>query len=148
MTSSESDKSTTVARARRPTLKALVVDDDPTVRRLLTHLLERRFHARVTGAEHGEQGLEAIAADAPDFAVVDVALRVLVGWVMLRRIRAGDATRALPVVAVWAANDRESVTRMIELGVLDYLLKPINPTIAERRFARVLSTLGLISTGG
>ena len=145
MTSSESDKSTTATRPRRPVLKALVVDDDPTVRRLLTHLLERRFHARVTGAEHGEQGLTAIAADAPDFAVVDVSMPVMDGWEMLRRIRDDAGMRALPVVAVSAANDRENVTRMIELGVLDYLLKPINPTIAERRFARVLAKLGLLS---
>lgn len=120
-----------------------MVDDDATARRLLTHLLERRFHAAVVEAENGEEGLAALAADPPDFAVVDISMPVLDGWEMLRRVREDDALKSLPVVAVSAANDRETVTRMVELGVLDYLLKPVNPSVAERRFARLLKGLGL-----
>lgn len=121
----------------------LVVDDDPAIRRLLGHLLRRRFGAIVREATDGASGLELIAAERPDLLLLDVSMPVLDGWGLLARLREDPGTRELPVVTVSGTSDRETVVRMVELGVHDYILKPVNPEAAERRIGRVLAQLGL-----
>ena len=103
--------------------RVLVADDDHTVRELLQRALERDG-LQVTLATNGVEALEAIARH--DFAVVllDVHMPVLDGLETLRRIRADDRSRTLPLMLLTAEGDLADRVHGLESGADDYLVKP------------------------
>ena len=123
--------------------KVLIVDDDPLVRKLLTRLLEKRFGAQVREAVDGYAGFMAAEAETPDLMLLDVSMPVVDGPALLEKMRADERFATLPVVTISAAGERETVMRMIDLGVIDYLRKPLNLAAVQKRLERVFAAAGL-----
>lgn len=127
-------------------MKVLVVDDDPTMRRLVVRLATRHPEVQVTEADNGVAALAAVEAQRPDLVITDVTMPYLDGLGLLEALRASPEHRTLPVVAVSAISDKSLVLRMVDLGIEDYLLKPLDPASAGQRFdallARVAAKLG------
>ncbi|MGE0440804.1 MAG: response regulator [Gemmatimonadales bacterium] len=123
----------------------LVVDDDATTRRILGRLLTKRFGATVREAEDGLQGFLAVEADVPDLILLDVSMPVVDGPELLEKLRGDPRFAAIPVVTVSAAGEREVVMRMIDLGIIDYLRKPLNIAAIEKRLTRVLEGAGFVA---
>lgn len=121
----------------------LVVDDDPTVRRILAKLLEKRFGASVREATDGFAGYMAVEAERPDLVLLDLSMPIVDGPAMLEKLRADERFVTLPVVVISAAGEREVVLRMIELGVKDYLRKPLNLAAVQKRLERLFPSIGL-----
>ncbi len=124
-------------------VKVLIVDDDAVVRKLLSRLLVKRFGAEVREAEDGHAGFLAVEADAPDIMLLDVSMPIVDGPALLEKLRAEARFARLPVMAISAAGERDVVMRMIELGVIDYLRKPLNLTAVQKRLERVFAAAGL-----
>ncbi len=125
------------------TVKVLIVDDDPVVRKLLSRLLQKRFGAEVREAPDGYAGFMAVEADPPDFMLLDVSMPIVDGPALLEKLRADERFAKLPVMTISAAGEREIVMRMIDLGVLDYLRKPLNLAAVQKRLERVFAAAGL-----
>jgi two-component system, OmpR family, response regulator MprA len=102
-------------------MKILVVDDEPAVRASLQRALAlERYEVDV--AVDGRQALERLAASPPDAVVLDVAMPVLDGLEVCRRLRAaGDRTPVLMLTAREAIDDRVAG---LDAGADDYLVKP------------------------
>ncbi len=124
-------------------VKVLIVDDDPVVRKLLSRLLEKRFGAEVREAADGYAGFMAAEADPPDFMLLDVSMPIVDGPELLEKLRAEERFARLPVMTISAAGEREIVMRMIGLGVIDYLRKPLNLGAVQKRLERVFAAAGL-----
>jgi DNA-binding response OmpR family regulator len=104
----------------------LVIDDDPSVRRLVCDVLEAYgYHA--TACEDGFSGLRAVAAERPDCVVLDVMMPGLDGHDVLSRIRATAEGARLPVVMLTAAADDDHAWRAWTEGVDYFLAKPFEP---------------------
>ena len=113
----------TVASAAEglPPARALVVDDDATVRRAVARvLLSRGF--RVDTADGGESALASIAIDPPDVALVDLSMPEMNGLEVLKRIRA--AHPSVVVVMMTAYADMETAVTAVKLGAFQFLTKP------------------------
>ncbi len=80
---------------------ALVVEDDPDTRSLLTRLLEREGW-RVREAEHGRAGLDRLEEELPDLILLDLMMPVMDGFEFLRTLRTREGWREVPVVVVTA----------------------------------------------
>lgn len=126
----------------RVALNVLIVDDDATTRRVLSRLLEKRFGAVVREAVDGLAGFLAADAEPPDLVLLDVAMPIVDGPDLLAKLRADPRFANLPVITISAAGERDVVMRMIELGVADYLRKPLNLAAVEKRLVRVLTATG------
>src|SRR3990170_730071 len=105
-------------------MRILIVDDDPDLVALVRRWLERERHT-VAHAATGPAALEALAADPlPDLVLLDVMLPRIDGFAVLRRLRAQERTKGLPVVILSSFDRDQDVARGMELGADDYLVKP------------------------
>ncbi len=100
----------------------LVVDDDPSIRQLLTDVLEMDGHD-VRVAPDGHAAVRAFETLRPDFVVLDVMMPGLDGYGVLRSIR-GQEGDPVPVVMLTAAAEPDSAARAWSDGVDYYLAKP------------------------
>lgn len=109
---------------RRPAqVRALVVDDEPEVRSLLTDYLEERgFDA--LGVWDGEEALRRIPEFRPHLVLLDILLPGLSGVDTLRRMR--PVLRDTCVIVISGHEDAETARRTLELGAVEYLGKPVD----------------------
>lgn len=123
----------------------LIVDDDDTLRVLLTYILEKDGHS-VSGAASGAAMHAQFRAKAFDLILLDLGLPDENGIVLLRKIRAMSGP---PVIILTGSRDQETVLAALELGAEDYITKPFDPRevllrvkTALRRVARGASPAG------
>ncbi|HWC44318.1 MAG TPA: response regulator transcription factor [Actinomycetota bacterium] len=114
--------------------RILVVDDEPTVREVVQHYLEREGY-RVQAAENGPAALAAFSAGAPDLIVLDLMLPGVDGLEVCRQVRATDST---PIIILTAKGHEADRIVGLELGADDYVVKPFSP---RELVARVRSVL-------
>lgn len=108
-----------------PRLKIVVVDDDATIRQLLTRVLTEQLGHEVVGeAATGPDMVDAVRAAAPDLLIMDIHLPGLDGLEALRQVH---QERLLPAVAITADRDQELIARALEGPVMAYLVKPFEP---------------------
>lgn len=120
------------------TALVLVADDDRDIRELVAFRLSRGGYEVIT-AEDGREALELARSRQPALAVLDVMMPRLNGYEVTRALRAGEATRPIPVILLTARVQETDVARGFEAGADDYLKKPFSP---QELLARVHAILG------
>jgi DNA-binding response OmpR family regulator len=100
----------------------LLVDDEESVRKLLSFPLERDGY-RVVQAADGEEALERFAEDEIDLVVLDLMLPKLDGLEVCRRLRARSS---VPIIMLTARGDELDKVVGLELGADDYITKPFS----------------------
>lgn len=103
----------------------LIVDDDPAVRLMMTSVLES-LGICVEEAKDGEQALKFLENVIPDLLLLDVMMPGLDGFALYERIRQVPAISEIPIVMVTGSNDTSSIQRAYDLGVADFITKPIS----------------------
>lgn len=102
----------------------LIVEDNEMNRDMLSRRLERKGY-KILIAIDGENGIDVARANTPDLILMDMSLPVMDGWEATRLLKADDALKHIPVIALTAhamANDRE---KALEAGCDEYDTKPI-----------------------
>jgi two-component system cell cycle response regulator DivK len=105
--------------------RILLVEDNEMNRDMLSRRLERRGF-NVSIALDGAEGLQRARAETPDLILMDMSLPVVDGWEATRQLKADEATRRIPIIALTAhamANDEQ---RARESGCDDFDTKPID----------------------
>lgn len=116
---------TNTSTATEPLL-ALVVDDDPSVRRLCAAILQKEGW-RSCEADDGAGALEMVAAQSPDVIIMDVKMPGMDGLEATRWLRQQVATEDIPVIMLSGMSDRGDIASGIEAGADEYLPKPLCP---------------------
>ncbi len=133
--SAEGDDTALSSGAERGLL--LVVDDNETNREVLSRRLKMQGYATQCEPD-GAAALSAIANRVFDLVLLDIMMPDMDGYEVLRRLKADEQTRDVPVIMISAIGDLDSVVRCIELGAEDYLPKPFNPTLLKARIGACL----------
>ncbi|WP_448070956.1 response regulator transcription factor [Georgenia yuyongxinii] len=115
--------------------RLLVVDDEPSIRELLSASLRFAGFDVVT-AEDGNAALRVAAQTSPDLVVLDVMLPDMDGFTVLRRLRAH--TEAIPVLFLTARDDMTDKVQGLTVGGDDYVTKPFS---LEEVVARIRAVL-------
>ena len=81
----------------------------------------------VLEARDGEEGVNRAREEHPDLILMDISIPKIDGWEATRRLKADEATRDIPVIALTAHALEEDRERAMEAGCDGYLAKPIEP---------------------
>jgi CheY-like chemotaxis protein len=121
-------------------LKVLVVDDEPSMRKVERALLQAIGVRTIYEAGDGKSGLEAICARAPDLVLLDWEMPSLNGPEFMRVLRspAKFPLPDVPVIMLTGYSERSRVVEAVRLGVNEYLLKPVSSTALLARIASIL----------
>jgi CheY-like chemotaxis protein len=119
-------------------MNVLIVDDDRSTRYLISRTLSKRFGCQVTEAGDGSQALDALAQAPFQLAILDVQMPVMDGLETLRTLRDSPEYASLPVVMLTGERDEAIIREILELGVLEYLGKPLNMSRLNDRVRRIL----------
>ncbi|MGA2311915.1 MAG: response regulator [Xanthobacteraceae bacterium] len=117
--------------------RILLVEDNEMNRDMLSRRLVRNGYEVVIAID-GQQGVDMALSERPDLILMDMSLPVIDGWEATRRVKANDATRQIPVIALTAhamAGDRE---KAMEVGCEDYDTKPVEITRLLGKIAALL----------
>jgi two-component system, chemotaxis family, chemotaxis protein CheY len=118
----------------------LVVDDYPTMRRLMRNLLAELGFANVEMAEDGRSALKKLRERPFDLVISDWNMMPMSGLDLLRIVREDDDLKDLPFIMITAANTAENVVAAKEVGVNGYIVKPFTAETLQRRIDSVLGT--------
>jgi len=112
--------------------RILLVEDNEMNRDMLSRRLERKGHT-VTCALDGQQGLDLARAQKPDLILMDMSLPVVDGWDATRQLKADDATKAIPIIALTAHAMASDEQKARAAGCDDFDTKPVElPRLLEK----------------
>ncbi|HSI43638.1 MAG TPA: two-component system response regulator [Methylotenera sp.] len=122
--------STNTTYLDRPTL--LVVDDTPDNLSLMSGILKDTYKVKV--ANSGEKALKIAETDSPpDLILLDIMMPGMDGYQTCIRLQTHSNTRHVPIIFLTAKAEVEDETYGLELGAVDYITKPITPSILLAR---------------
>jgi two-component system phosphate regulon response regulator PhoB len=105
--------------------KILIVEDEEPLALVLQYNLEAEGF-RVSVASRGDDAEVAISEDPPDLIILDWMLPGLSGIELCRRLRAGKASRSIPILILTARGEEQDRIRGLTTGADDYVVKPFS----------------------
>ena len=122
-------------------IKILVVDDFPTMRRIIRNLLKELEFVNVDEAEDGAIGLEKLRAGNYGFVVSDWNMPNMDGLAMLQAIRADPSMAKLPVLMVTAEAKKENIIAAAQSGANGYVVKPFTAITLEEKITKIFEKI-------
>ncbi|MFI3155846.1 MAG: diguanylate cyclase [Methylococcaceae bacterium] len=118
--------------------RILIVDDEKFNRLMLSELLLPDYEVFL--AKNGEQGIAcARATPPPDLILLDVIMPGMDGYEVLRRLRADERTCNIPVMFITGMCEAEDETKGLDMGAVDYVLKPFRSAVVRARVRNHMS---------
>ncbi|MBF0434804.1 MAG: hybrid sensor histidine kinase/response regulator [Magnetococcales bacterium] len=119
--------------------RIMIVDDERVNINVLNEILKDDYQIKV--AMNGEQALQrAISDPKPDLILLDIQMPGMGGYEVCAKLKADPLTSDIPVIFITNLSDDDDEKRGLDMGAVDYLLKPMRPAII---LARVKTHLGL-----
>ena len=110
----------------------LIVDDKPENLTVMNEILYQEYKVKAT--TNPEIALKiATSSEVPDIILLDIMMPVMDGYEVCRRLKANEITKNIPVIFFTAKTDDINETKGFELGAVDYITKPINPSVVKAR---------------
>ena len=104
---------------------ALVVEDSPPMRKMIVFALSRVRELDVVEADDGVDALRRIAGTKFDIIITDINMPILDGLKLVKRLRADEAYRNVPIIIITTEGAEEDRQRALALGANAYITKPI-----------------------
>jgi DNA-binding response OmpR family regulator len=118
--------------------KVLVIDDDPVILELLRVNFEIEGFEVVVAAD-GVEGLAKASGAKPDVILSDIMMPRMDGLEVVARLKAGAATRHIPIILLSAKAQNAEVQQGLDAGADDYVTKPFEPLELVDRVNALLS---------
>ena len=118
--------------------KILIVDDSRDSRQFLKLIISNKFDCDVVEAQNGQEALKLVFDDEPGLILLDVMMPIMDGYEFLKILRADDRGNNIPVIVCSAVGERSTVASLVEEGITDYILKPINLPLVYSKINRII----------
>ncbi len=119
----------TLASTKWTGMHILVVEDNKMNQMVIKQILKRWDHTTVSFANNGQEGIEVLKKETFDVVLMDLQMPVMDGYEAIEAIRngkAGNNNASIPIIVLTADATNSTKERVFELGVNDYLTKPID----------------------
>ena len=131
--------------------RILVVDDDPTIRLIVSRTLELNGFEAIVCSD-GADALQAFAASEPALVILDVRMPRVDGLTVCRELRSGSD---VPILMLTGMDDQAAAASALDMGADDYVRKPFGVTelvariraLLRRSTAELMPNVGVLSTG-
>jgi len=118
-------------------IKVLVVDDFPTMRRIVKNLLKQLGFENIDEAENGEDALRKLKSGDYGLVVSDWNMPVMEGLDLLKHIRNDPQLKDIPFLMVTAEAEKEKVIEAIKAGVDNYIVKPFTGEVLKEKLEKI-----------
>lgn len=122
-------------------MKILVVDDHESMRRIVKQILHDLGFTNIEMADDGATAYPLLEGGDFDFLVTDWNMPQMTGIDLLRKVRANDKTKTMPVLLVTAETKKEQIIAAAQAGVNDYVVKPFNAQTLSTKIDRIFAKL-------
>ncbi|MGN0294106.1 MAG: response regulator [Lachnospiraceae bacterium] len=120
-------------------IRIVITEDDPMVMAINRKILEKHPRVQVIKTfSNGKDTLEFLKEQEVDLLFLDVYMPGMTGLEVLMQIR--QLNLPVDVIMITAANDQDSVSQAIRLGIVDYLVKPFDHTRLQAALDKYLTT--------
>ena len=120
----------------KPTI--VLVDDEPMMRLLLKQICKTEFDVHVF--TNGKEALNFMYAGViPDIVVVDLEMPEMNGYELIKHFKSSGYFQNVPVMVLSAEETSSDRIKCLELGAVDYMIKPFNPKELQLRVQKILS---------
>ena len=109
-----------------PKPRVLIIDDDPTLRRLEQVVFERDGF-EVSLASDGSEGVRLALMNPPQIIILDIMMEGLHGFEVCKMLRANSSMRRTAIIITSGKSFKPDIDRAMELGADSYVVKPFSP---------------------
>jgi two-component system, chemotaxis family, chemotaxis protein CheY len=120
--------------------KFLIVEDSPTMRRMISFSLRRFRNAQIIEAVDGLDALRKLATDKVDLILTDINMPVMDGLKLVSMVRQDASLRNIPIIIITTDGAEEDRERGLALGANAYIAKPIQSSHLIRTISELLAT--------
>jgi len=122
-------------------MRYLVIDDSPTMRRIIINALRTFGVDDIVEAGDGQEGIAKIYSQKVDFVITDWNMPKMTGIEMTRIIRADESLKNLPILMVTTRELKQDIMEAHDAKVDNYIVKPFTPQILKEKIDAVLKTV-------
>ena len=122
----------------KPDMKILVVDDFPTMRRIVKTLLKQNGFGNVIEAEDGVKAYTELQTNQDiEMIVCDWNMPNMTGLELLKTVRADPKIKHLPFLMVTAEAEKENIIEAVKAGVSNYVVKPFTGATLKEKMNKI-----------
>ena len=118
--------------------RILVAEDEEDIRELIAFALTNLRDFEVISVSNGVEALEKARTESPDLIILDVKMPSLSGYDVCIELKGSKKTANIPVVFLSARGQEAEIKEGLEVGGLEYILKPFAPEDLCKRVTRIL----------
>ena len=122
----------------KPEINILVVDDFPTMRKIVKSVLKQLGYHNILEAEDGSAALSILNNNQNiQFVVSDWNMPNMTGIELLKAVRANPKLKHLPFLMVTAEADKDNIVEAVKSGVSNYVIKPFNAATMKEKIDKI-----------
>jgi len=118
--------------------RILVIDDDLTTIKLISHFLQRENY-QVSTSQSGVEGLKKAFREVPDMILLDIMMPDLNGFQFLSIFRKVEENARTPVLILSSLAEEADILKGLEIGAVDYITKPFSPQLLMAKIKKSLN---------
>lgn len=121
-------------------MKFLIVDDSPTMLRIIRNALKEIGYDEVEEAEDGQEALNMLESVSPDFVITDWNMPNMNGIDLAKNIRDHPQYGHVPILMITTRGMKEDVKTAMKADVDNYIVKPFEPQVLDEKVGDCLET--------
>jgi two-component system chemotaxis response regulator CheY len=122
-------------------MKYLVVDDSPTMRRIVINALKSFGNTEFVEAGDGQEALNKLGGESVEFVITDWNMPIMNGLELTKAIRSTASLAHLPILMVTTRGLKQDIIEALKAKVNNYVVKPFTPQVLKEKIDAVLNTV-------
>jgi len=122
-------------------MKFLIVDDSPTMLRIIRNALKEIGYDDVEEAEDGEKALDVLESASPDFLITDWNMPNMNGVDLAKNVRGHPQYGHIPILMITTRGMKDDVKTAMKAEVNNYIVKPFEPEVLDEKIDHCLEAV-------